>query len=113
MTYICLWSSSWTPNSITSLLPKLLKIVPRLSIEVERQLIWADARSLSEEDVTADLLTATAHQGNIIVQVGLSLVQIAAQVAARYSREIALQPAVGATRPTTILPGQEREFLAP
>jgi hypothetical protein len=41
MTFACLWSSSFTSESMTSLVPALLKIVPRLSVDVERRLIWA------------------------------------------------------------------------
>lgn len=114
MTYVCLYSSTWTADSITGLLPRLLKIVPRLSIEVERQLIWADARSLMAKDVIIDLIAASIQQDNSIPQVGVSLVPITAEVAARFSREIALSPAAATTHPTTtVLPGREREFLAP
>ena len=114
MTYICLWSSSWTPDSITGLLPRLLKIVPRLSIEVERQLIWADVRSLKARDVIIDLIAASIQQDNTIPQVGVSFVPITAEVAARFSREIAPSPAAETAHPrTTVLPGRESEFLAP
>src|SRR6476620_6001742 len=118
MTYVCLFSATWTPDSITALLPRLLKIVPRLSIQVEKQLIWADARSLRLEDVISHLIAASAQQDDIIVQASSSVVPIAAEVAARFSREIAPSPAVIAhsttvPAPTTILPGREREFLAP
>ncbi len=102
MTYVCMWSSSWTPSSITGLLPELLKIVPRLSVEVERRLIWADASSLGGGDIAQELLTASKQQGVTNTQVGVSRVPIVAEVAAR-------------SFPATIivLPGREREFLDP
>lgn len=106
MTFICLWSSAWTAESITALVPGLLKIVPRLSLEVERRMIWADARSLSPGETSTDLLTLLRQHGGNEAQVGVSMVPIAAEVAAHFHHLI---PS------TTIIvpPGTEREFLNP
>ena len=103
MTFICLWNSSWTPESITALVPGLLKIVPRLSLEVGRRLIWADSRSLAVGEITGRLLSSLEEQqGATSAHIGASIVPIVAEVAARY-------PSVT----TIISPGREREFLDP
>ena len=77
-------------------------------------MIWADARSLKARDVIIDLIAASIQQDNTIPQVGISLVPITAEVAARFSREITPSPAAETAHPrTTVLPGRESEFLAP
>jgi hypothetical protein len=102
MTFICLWSSSWTPESITGLVPALLKIVPRLTLEVERRLIWADSRSLAVGEIADKLLSSLEQQGATNAHIGASIVPIIAEVAARYP-----------SATTIISPGREREFLDP
>jgi hypothetical protein len=105
MTFACLWSSSFTPESMTGLVPALLKMVPRLSVEVERRLIWGDARSLPVEEISRLIMSASIQYGVSNAQLGLSIVPIAAEVAARFSQ---LPPTT-----TLIPPGKEREFLDP
>ncbi len=105
MTFACLWSSSFTPESMTGLIPALLKVVPRLSVDVERQLIWADARSLPTGEISRQIATVSAqHQVNN-AQLGLSRIPIAAEVAARIT-QLPLATML-------IPPGKEREFLDP
>lgn len=116
MTFICLWSSSWTPESMTGLAPGLLKIVPRLSLEAERRLIWADARSLSSKETSANIATLLQQQGVTNAHIGVSIIPIAAEVAARFPDF--KSPALTETdapppAATMISPGREREFLDP
>ncbi len=87
---------------MTGFLPSLLKVVPRLSVDGGRGLIWGDGRSLPIGEVCALLLTSLKQQGVNSAQAGASLVPISAQVAALI-----------ATPSSTIIikPGGEREFL--
>jgi hypothetical protein len=105
MTFACLWSSSFTPELMTGLVPALLKAVPRLSVEVERRLIWADARNLPAEEISHQIVTASAQYGTSNAQLGLSIVPIVAEVAAKFTQ---LPSAT-----TLVPPGHEREFLDP
>ena len=106
MTFICLWNSSWTSESMIGLSPHLLKVVPRLSLEGERRLIWADARSLSPSETAVHLLSVLEQCNVTNTQVGVSIVPIAAEIAARYGSK---------TMPAIILIslGDERKFLDP
>ena len=105
MTFACLWSSSFTPESMTGLIPALLKVVPRLSVDVERQLIWADARSLPTGEISRQVTTASEQHRIINAQLGLSRIPIVAEVAARITQL--------PSSATLIPPGKEREFLDP
>jgi len=89
---------------MTGLSPSLLKVVPRLSVEAERRLIWADARSLAVAQVCSYLITSLEQQGVSNVQCGASETPIAAQLAA-----------LVATPSTSLIIeiGREREFLDP
>jgi hypothetical protein len=105
MTFACLWSSSFTSESMTGLVPALLKIVPRLSVDVERRLIWADARSLPVPEITRQIVAASAQYKVSNAQLGLSSIPIVAEVAARLT---------GLPSATMLIPyGKEREFLDP
>lgn len=105
MTFACLWSSSFTPESMTGLVPALLKVVPRLSVDVERRLIWADARSLPIPEISRQVIAASVQYKVSNAQLGLSSIPIVAQVAAKITQ---LPSAT-----TIVAPGQEREFLDP
>jgi hypothetical protein len=106
MTFICVWNSKWTSESVIGLSPHLLKVVPRLFLEGERGLIWADARSLSPRKVAVHLLAVLeqCHVSN--TKIGVSIVPIAAEIAARYGSKTT--PAI-----TLISLGDERKFLDP
>jgi len=85
--------------------PDLLKLVPRLSLDGERRLIWADSRSLSPKEVSASIQTVLNQCRNTDAQIGISIIPIAAEIAARHS---------GLSSPVTLIPpGDERKFLAP
>jgi len=104
MTFVCLWSSSWTAQSIAGVAPSLLKVVPRLSVEVERRLIWGDARSLPLRELCSNLLSTLQQQGVSNAQCGASKTPIVAEIAAFTASPSA----------TIIIElGQEREFLDP
>src|SRR5215210_819132 len=101
MTFACLWSSSFTSESMTGLVPALLKIVPRLSVDSDRRLIWADTRSLPPTEISRQIITASGQYEVSNAQLGLSRVPIIAEVAARL---------IGLSSATTLIPdGKERE----
>lgn len=102
MTFACLWSSTWTAESMTGFSPSLLKVVPRLSVVGERRLIWADARGLPIAGVCSNLLSSLEQQGVTNAQCGASRTPIAAEIAALTSTT---------SNPIIIEPGQERSFL--
>jgi len=104
MTFVCLWSSTWTAEIMTRISPSLLKVVPRVSVVGERRLIWADAKSLFVTDVCAHLLSSLEQQDVSNAQCGASRTPIVAEIAA-----------VTATTSTPVIVGlgQEREFLDP
>jgi len=105
MTFICLWNSKWTSGSVIGLSPYLLKVVPRLSLEGERGLVWADARSLSAAGIISNLLSVLEQYSVINTQVGASIIPIAAEIAARYPANSSFV--------TTVAVGAERPFLDP
>ena len=105
MTFISLWNSKWTSESVIGLSPHLLKVVPRLFLEGERGLVWADARSLSAAGIITNLLSVLEQHSVSNTQVGESIIPIAAEIAARY-------PA-NSSAITTVAVGYERQFLDP
>src|SRR5512141_1651307 len=107
MTFICLSCSSWTADSIIGLSPSLLKIVPRVLMAGESKLVWCDGRSLPVRETTAKILSALQQYHDSKAQVAVSMVPVAAQVAAQ------AQQGITASTITIIPPGTEREFLAP
>ena len=105
MTFICLWNSSWTSESMIGLSPHLLKLVPRLSLDGERRLIWADSRSLSPREISTSMRTVLKQCQDTDAQIGVSIIPIAAEIAARH-------PDISST--ATLVPfGDERKFLGP
>ena len=109
MTFICIWSPGWAAGSeIVRLAPAVLKVVPRVSLDVGKGLIWADGRSLSSGRLGSDILSLLKQQGAIKAQAGLSIVPVVAEVAARFQGD---DPnSVEAI--TTVVPGDDRDFLA-
>src|SRR6476619_6009815 len=104
MTFVCLWSSTWTAEIMTRISPSFLKVVPRVSVVAERRLIWADARSLPVTDVCSDLISSLEQQGVSNAQCGASRTPIAAEIAALTATT---------STPVIVRLGQEREFLDP
>jgi hypothetical protein len=106
MTFVCLWSPSWSESSLNRFAASALKIAPRISADFGKGLIWADGRSLDSRAICRDLITATEQYQVIKAQVATSIIPVAAELAARF---------VGpdsSTSATTIVPvGGERDFI--
>jgi len=114
--FICLWTPAALPalplfaeeganhesQLLKELVPQLLNVAPRVTIGA-RGVVWADARGLNAELLARDLI-AHFHQHDVAkVRAAISLVPIAAEVAALH----------GNSGLITISVGSEREFLAP
>ena len=108
--FICLWTPSAAASSfpvpatelLNDLVPQLLDVAPRVTIGA-KGVLWADARGLNAELLAKDLL-AVFHQHDVAkVRAAISLVPIAAEVAAIHGNGGLIAIAVGG----------EREFLAP
>lgn len=109
MTFICLWSPSWSESSLIRFATSALKIAPKVAVDVGKGLIWADGRSLDSSAIARDLLTATEQYQLTKAQVAISRIPIAAELAARIAG-----PDLQSVSATTIVPlGGEREFIAP
>ncbi|HLA14534.1 MAG TPA: hypothetical protein VJZ25_05870 [Gemmatimonadaceae bacterium] len=105
MTFICLWSpAAAQPDSEIrhQLTPALLAVAPRVMIG-GAGLVWADARGMSAEPMARDLLEVFHQAGVAETRAALSLVPVAAEIAARY----------GEGKLIGIPPGAERDYLAP
>ena len=107
MTYICLWNPDWKSRPLDRMAAAALKIVPRVAIDSGKGLIWADGKSLELTVICQDLETVIGEQTTAHIQLGVSIIPVAAEVAARYrGRSGNSIPAV-----TKIPVGAEREFL--
>ncbi|HKR09118.1 MAG TPA: hypothetical protein VJS39_08015 [Gemmatimonadaceae bacterium] len=113
--FICLWTPAALPvlrlfveeeakqesELLNELVPQLLNVAPRVTIGA-KGVVWADARGLNAELLAKDLL-AVFHQHDVAkVRAAISLVPIAAEVAALHGNGGLIMIAVGS----------EREFLA-
>ena len=109
MTFICIWSPGWVEGSeIVGLAPTVLKVVPRVALDTGRGLIWADGRGLSSGYIAADIQSRLTHQGATKAQLGLAIVPVVAEVAARYRGD----DANSVQAMTAVVPGDDRDFLA-
>src|SRR6266498_605130 len=99
MTFICLWSPSWSESSLIRFATSALKIAPKVAVDVGKGLIWADGRSLDSSAIARDLLTATEQYQLTKAQVAISRVPIAAELAARIAG-----PDLQSVSATTIVP---------
>ena len=105
MTFICLWSPEWVSSPMDRLAVAVLKVTPRVAIDGKPGQIWVDGKSLQVPVICRDIKSQLRHLGASNVQVGVSAVPIAAEVAARHGS--------GEIESLTIVPqGREREFLA-
>lgn len=81
----------------------VLKVVPRVTVDAGRRVIWADGKSLQIQTICSQIGTELSHAGASKTPIGVSSTPIAAEIAARESPLDSL----------TIVPaGQEKEFLA-
>ena len=105
MTFICLWSpAAAEPESELrhQLTPALLAVAPRVMIGAAGS-VWADGRGMSAQPLARNLLDVFHDAGATDTRAALSLVPIAAEVAAKY----------GEGKLIGIPPGTERDYLAP
>ncbi len=125
--FICLWTPAAFPalplfadqgviqesELLNELVPQLLTIAPRVTIG-SRGVVWADARGLNAEQLAEDLLEIfrrhdpsqsppPASRLPLPARAAISLVPIAAEVAALYGSGSLIKIPIGA----------ERDFLAP
>ena len=107
MTYICLWSPDWKARPLDRVAAAALKVVPRVALDAGKGIIWADGKSLELTLICRDLEAVIAEQTTARIQLGVSVIPVVAEVAARYrgANEKSI-PAV-----TKIPGGAEREFL--
>ena len=114
--FICLWTPAALPalplfaeeganqesELLNELVPQLLNVAPRVTIGA-KGVAWADARGLNAELLAKDLLAVFRQHDVANVRAAISLVPIAAEVAALHGNGGLI----------TIAVGSEREFLAP
>jgi hypothetical protein len=129
MTFVCLWIPAWPTGAASSaelatgpsprdgadtagvppldqLTEALLRVSPRVAAKGPG-LLWADARGLSERPLATALCAIVREQGAASVQAGIARTAIAAEVAARSTR----QQKDGTI--TVVPAGHDRAFLAP
>jgi protein ImuB len=104
MTFICMWMPNLPDRPFEQLAPAVLKIAPRVVVDQGRSQIWADGKSLEVEEICRDLEAVIQERGGTAVQIGVSTVPVAAEVAARTGGEVNSVIRVPA--------GQELQFLA-
>ena len=103
--FICLWTplpASRLPLPAGDLAPQLLNVAPRVTIGA-RGVVWADARGLNADLLARDLIAVFRDNNVEKIRAAISLVPIAAEVAALHANGGLI----------TIPLGSEREFLAP
>jgi protein ImuB len=117
MTFVCLWTPDAAPyppaigtditpenDLLQRLVPSLLGVAPRVMLGANG-IVWADARGMSAESLARDLLDVFHEKDVKKVRAATSITPISAEVAARHGH--------GKNGLVTIVPGSEREYLAP
>ncbi len=106
MTYICLYSPSWTSQQLAlpSLCVELIQLAPRVVVEPGKRLIWADGRSLDVRVLADSLVEAISGIGPGTPAAGIAITPVAAEVAARI-------PDRSGRTSIVVAPGQDRVFL--
>jgi hypothetical protein len=101
MTYICLYSPDWISRPLERMAAAALVVVPRVSIDSGKGIIWADGKSLDIETICRDLDASLAKYGAEHVQIGVAAIPVAAEIAARN----------GGNGVRLVSPGDERDFI--
>lgn len=107
MTFICIFSPDWKSKPLDRMAAAALEVVPRVALDSGKGLIWADGKSLELRAICQDLQAAFTRPGAARVQLGLALIPIAAEIAARF-RGDEKNPIAMITH---VPHGAEREFL--
>ena len=107
MTFICIFSPDWKSKPLDRMAADALEVVPRVALDSGKGLIWADGKSLELRAICQDLQAAFTRHGAARVQLGLALIPIAAEIAARF-RGDEKNPIAMITH---VPHGAEREFL--
>lgn len=105
MTFVSLSIPSWPTDAATSadLARRALLVAPRIRVEPEAGVLWADGRGLDARAIATQLLELATTSGLSGAGAGVASTPIAALVAAR----------TGADAPVFVAPGGDRDFLAP
>jgi len=113
MSFACLWTPHWPTGAASSaeLVQRALRITPRVTVDPQRNLLWADIRSLDALAIGRKLLAAAHRGGAAGARIGTAATPVVAEVAARHGAGHALAradlPAL------TLVPAdQDRTFLA-
>ncbi|MGE5927270.1 MAG: hypothetical protein ACM357_07945 [Gemmatimonadota bacterium] len=102
MTLVCLWNpAAGTAAASAELASTLLTLAPRIRAD-RAGMVWADARGLEARGLASGLLALIRERGGV-PRAGISVVPVAAEIAAVY----------GSDEITVVEPGAERAFLAP
>lgn len=102
---VCLATSSPLPaESAPELGARALKLAPRIRLEPDRALLWADAWGLDGQAIALELLALADESGWAGTSAGVAASPVAALVAARTRSP---------DRCTVVPAGRDREFLAP
>lgn len=108
MTFICMWNPDWASGPLDVWAAMALKVVPRVAVDSVKGQIWGDGKSLDIDDICRNLKTVLHHADAIKMQLGVSVVPVVAEVAARFrASEDASSEGI-----TVVPAGKEREFLA-
>jgi hypothetical protein len=100
MAFLCISSPEWAAGSMDRYAMAVLKVVPRVTVDAGRRLIWADGKSLQVVSICQNIGTELKHIGASNASIGVSSIPIAAEIASRAGG-------------TTIVPqGGEKEFLS-
>lgn len=103
MAFICISSPDWASGSMDRYGMAVLRVAPRVTVDAGRRVIWADGKSLRIQTICRQIRTELSHAGASTTPIGVSVIPIAAEIAARQNSLDSL----------TIVPaGQEKEFLA-
>jgi hypothetical protein len=102
MTLVCLWNpAAGTAAASAELASALLTLAPRIRAD-RAGMVWADARGLEARGLASGLLALIRERGGV-PRAGISIVPVAAEIAAVYGRD----------EITVVEQGAERAFLAP
>ena len=104
MTYICICVPDHEAHPLEQLAPAILKVAPRVTLDIRKGLIWADGKSLLTDIICRDLMSVLQQLNATNATIGASMIPVVAEVASRL------------TAPTSkilkIEPGEESKFLA-
>jgi hypothetical protein len=108
MTFICIWSQTWKSRPLDRVGAAALRVVPRIALDPGKGVIWADGKSLELKSICHDLESVIQQQGSDRLHIGIAVIPIAAEIAARFHGDD--DKAISGI--TQIPAGTEREFVS-